>query len=185
MPANDLIKKLKESFQKTLDWFTGEISVIRAARVTIDLIEDIKIDCYGSKLFLKEVASLSLLDSKTISIEPWDKSTIINIEKALQNSEMGGGVRSEEGKVLYSFPDSTSENKEKFVRIVKQKMENAKESLRRARDDTWREIQENERAGEISEDDKFNAKDDFQKLINDFESKIEELEKKKEKEILS
>ena len=177
-------QKLKDSFQKTLDWFLREISSLRGSRITIDLIEDIKVEYYGSKIFLKEIASLSLIDPRTISVESWDKSSVPNIEKSLYESGLGGSIKNEGNRVLFSFPALIAEDKEKLRKLLKQKMEKAKVSLRQARDEAWREIQEAERTSKISEDEKFNKKEELQKLIDEFEEKIEEMEERKEKEIL-
>ncbi|HOK35439.1 MAG TPA: ribosome-recycling factor [Candidatus Pacearchaeota archaeon] len=184
MSIDSLFKETKNSFQKTLDWFKKEISAVRGNRVSIDLIDGILLDYYGEKISLKEIASLSLVDSRTISIEPWDKSVISNIEKALQESNLGGNVKDDGGKVFFTFSIQTTEDKEKMIKILRQKMEKAKVALRRTRDEVWKEIQEMERKGEIPEDEKFRQKDNLQKLINEFEDKIEEIEKAKEKEIL-
>ncbi len=183
MDINQLLKETKESFEKTLQWFKKEISVIRGGRVSIELIEGVMVEYYGQKITLREVASLSLLDSKTISVEPWDKTSVPNIEKALLASNLGGSVRNEGDKIFFSLPMQSSEDKEKMIKLLKQKMEKAKISLRQKREDVWKKIQEMERNGEIPEDEKFKQKENLQKLINDFEKQIEETEEKKEKEI--
>ena len=183
MPSN--ILELAESlFQKTLNWFSREISTLRGARITAGLIEDIKVEYYNSKVSLKEIASLSLIDSRTISIEPWDKSSIPNIEKALYDSEVGGSVKSEENRILFGLPAFTGEDRERIVKVLKQKMEKAKIGLRQTRDEVWSKVQEMERNGEISEDEKYKKKEEIQKKINEFENKIEEIGRKKEKEMM-
>jgi len=182
---DSLFKKTKDSFEKTLEWFKGEISSLRGSGINLALIGDIKVDYYNSKVSLKEIASLSLLDSQTISIEPWDKSSIPTIEKALYQSDLGGGVKKEGTRILFTFPALTQEDKEKIIKILKQKTERAKISFRRSRDETWKKIQQMAREGEISEDEKFKRKKDLDELIDQFEEKIEDLEKRKEKEILS
>jgi len=185
MGTDNLLKETQESFQKTFDWFKKEISAVRGGRVTIDLIDDLLLDYYDQKISLKEIASLSLFGPQTISIEPWDKSVIPNIEKAIRMSGLGGNVQNDGKRILFSLPTQTSEDKEKMIKLLKQKMEKAKVSLRQTRDEIWKKIQEMEREGEISEDEKFKQKDNLQKLIDEFEEKIEEIEKNKEKEILS
>lgn len=185
MPFEDievLFQKTKGEFQKTLDWFTKEISSFRGSRLTIDLISNISVEYYGSKIPLKEIASLSFIDSRTISIEPWDKSALLNIERALFQSALGS-VKVKENKILFSIPPLTFQDKEKFIKLLRQKMEKAKISLRQVREKLWRKIQNMEREGEISEDEKFKRKEELQKLIEKFEGKIEDIEQKKEKEI--
>ena len=187
MPSStieSLLQEAKGSFQKTFNWFLREISTLRGSRITTGLIEDIKVDYYNSKTSLKEIASLSLIDSRTISIEPWDKSSIPNIEKALYGSDVGGNVKSEKNRILFSLPIFTGEDREKIVKILKQKMEKAKIGLRQTRDEVWSKIQEMERNSEISEDEKYKKKEEIHKEINEFEKKIDEAGKKKEKEMM-
>lgn len=181
---NNLFKETKISFQKTLDWFSREIFSLRSSRVTPDLVKDIKIDYFGTKVSLKEIASLSLMDNRTISIEPWDKTLIPEIEKALHASSLGGNIRSEKERVIFSISILSQEDKEKLVKVLKRKSEEGREILRHARDKTWHKIQEMERKGEISEDEKFKGKEELQEIFDEFEEKIEELEKNKEKEIM-
>lgn len=178
-----LFQELRNTFQKTLDWLFKEVSSMRGSKVRVNLIDGIKVDYYGSLTPLKEVASLSLLDSQTIAIEPWDKSSIPDIEKALYKTEFGGGVKNEGNRILFNLPMSTEEDRGKIVKIVKQKMEEAKESLRQSRDNVWKKVQGMERNSEISEDEKFKGKEKIEKLIKEFEEKIEEIEKRKEEEI--
>ena len=154
MDTNQLFKNTKDSFEKTLDWFKKEVLIIRGGRVSIELIDGILVEYYGEKITLREVASLSLLDARTISIEPWDKSSIPNIEKALQASNLGGSVRNEGEKIFFSLPMQSAEDKEKMIKLVRQKMEKAKVALRQTREESWKKIQEMERKGEIPEDEK-------------------------------
>jgi len=181
----NILKDTKETFQKTLDWFSKEILAFRGSRLSLDLIANISIEYYGSRLSLKEVASLAFSDSNSISIEPWDKSAVKNIERALFNSGLGGNVKSEEGRVLFSFPPFTQEDREKLINLLNQKAEKARKSLRQIREKAWHSLQEMERSGEISEDEKFKGKDELQKLIDDFQTKITELKERKVKEITS
>lgn len=181
----NILKSIKETFQKTLDWFSKEILAFRGSRLSLDLIANISVEYYDSKLSLKEIASLAFSDSNSISIEPWDKSSIKNIEKAIFNSGLGGNIKSEEGRVLFSFPPFTQEDREKMVKLLNQKAEKARKSLRQIREKAWHNLQEMERKGEISEDEKFRGKDELQKLIDEFQIKVDELKERKIKEIIS
>lgn len=181
----EILDKAKKEYQKTIDWFSKELLAFHGSRASIKLLENIKVECYGSQLSLKEVASLSLLDSRTVSIEPWDRNILSDIEKALHKAEIKGNVKTEKERVLFTFPALTAEDKEKILKVLRQLKERARESLRRNRDEAWSEIQEKQKEGELSEDEKFKAKDELEKLTKEFEEKIEEIEKKKEEEIMS
>ena len=180
----DIYKKTEENFQKTIDWFKREVSGLRGSRISIELFENIKVNCYNSSMRLKEIASLSSLDSKTIAIEPWDKSLIPNIEKCLVSSNLGGSIKNEGKRVLFSMPLISQEEKEKVIKLLRQKIEEAKESLRRVRDEAWKKIQDLQREGEITEDEKFQGKERLQELIDNAEGEIEKIGKAKEEEIL-
>jgi len=179
----NLLRDTKETFQKTLDWFSKEVLAFRGSRISLDLLYNISIEYYNSKLSLKEIASLAFFDSNTISIEPWDKSSIRNIEDALRNSGLGGSIKSEEGRVLFSFPPFTQEDRENMIKLLNQKSERARIGLRQARDKIWHILQEMEKKREVSEDEKFKGKVKLQELIDEFQEKIEELNKRKAKEI--
>lgn len=179
-----LFANMEGSFQRTINWFLREISTMRGSRITPGLIEDIKVDYYNSKVALKEVASISLIDSRTLSVDPWDKSSIPSIEKALYDSDAGGSVKSEKNRILFSLPSFTGEDREKIIKVLKQKMEKARISLRQTREEAWSKIQEMERKSEISEDEKYRKKEELQEKIKKFEDKVEELGKKKEKEMI-
>lgn len=181
----DIYKKVEESFQKTIEWFKREISGLRGSRLSIELFDNIRVSCYNTSMTLKEVATLSLIDSKTISIEPWDKSLIPNIEKCLVSSGLEGNIRNDGKRIIFTMPLVSQEEKEKVIKLLKQKMEQAKESLRKVRDEYWKRIQEMERKGEITEDEKFQGKDKLQELIDKAEEGIEKIEKVKEEEIIS
>ncbi|MFH0987340.1 MAG: ribosome recycling factor [Patescibacteria group bacterium] len=179
-----VLKETKDSFQKTLEWFSKEVLVFRGSRLSLGLLYNTPVEYYGSRISLKEIASLSFADSNTISIEPWDKSAIKNIEQALSKMEISGNIRIDGAKILFSFPPFTQEDREKMVKILNQKAEKAKIVLRQTREKTWHVLQEMEKQKEISEDEKFRGKDNLQKLTDEFQEKIEKLKEKKSGEIL-
>ncbi len=180
-----LLKEVKEEFKKTENWFKKETMTLRGSRLSIEMFDGIRVDCYNSKMSLKEVATLSLVDSRTISIEPWDKSLVPTIEKCLSQTELKGNILNDGKRILFSIPVISHEDREKIVKILKQKKEQAKQSLRRIRDEYWSQIQEIQRKGEIPEDDKFKGKEKLQKIIEEAEKQLDEIEKIKEQEIMS
>lgn len=182
--VKNLLKEVEEDFQKTIEWFKKEISGLRGSRISIELFDNLKVDCYQSSMSLKEIASLSLVDSRTVSIEPWDKSLMPNIEKCLNKIGLQGNIKNDGKRILFSVPVSSQEDKEKIIKLLKQKLEQAKQSLRRIRDEKWSKIQDMERKGEIPEDEKYKRKDDLQRLIDNTEEELKKLEDLKEKEIM-
>jgi len=186
MDPNELLKELKKEAEKVFNWFQGGVKTIRTSRVSIDLVEDVLVDYFGQKFPLKELASLVVVDSRTLAIEPWDKSKelALSIEKALSLLEWSGQVKVVGGKIYFSMPIMTEENRKNFVKILKEKKEKAKITLREERDKAWKDIQIGERGGDIGEDDKYRLKDRIQEIIDEIENQIENLFSKKEKEIM-
>jgi len=174
---------LKQKIRETEDWLRGELTAIRTGRATSAILDTIRIDSYGAKVPVNHVAGISMEDAKTLRVIPWDKTHIKDIEKAVNDADLGLSVSSDSEGLRVSFPDLTSERREMFVKAAKKKTEEARVALRRARDDTWGDIQKKERDGDISEDEKFQFKDDMQKLIDEANTHFGEMEEKKEKEI--
>lgn len=179
-----IFSKLKEKMQKTCDWISREISLIRGGRITPQLVSNLKVEAYGKEFFLKEIATLSLEGPRVVVIKPWDKSIVPSIEKSLYQSSLGGGVKSEGGKIFFSFQSLTQEEREKVLKIVNEKVEGGKRGLYKWRDEAWSKIQRLQRGKVISEDEKYRAKEELEEVFHQFLEKIEKLKEKKEKEIL-
>lgn len=178
------IKDTEKDFQKIIDFFQQDISSIRTGRANPSLVENILVDSYGSKMPLKQIASISVIDSRTISIQPWDHSIILSIEKALLQSDLGVNPIVDKNIIRISLPLLTEEYRKNLLKILGEKAEAAKISLRKSREDVWREIQDGFRAGKIKEDDKFKRKDELQELIESFNVKIDEICRRKKEEIM-
>ncbi len=175
--------KVKQCVQKTEEWFKEEISLLRTGRATPALVENVKVDYYGSKTPLKSIASVSIEDARTLQVKPWEIDMIMSIEQALSSSNLGVQAISEKDIVRVIFPELTEERRKSLIKLLYEKLEEGKISLRREREETWRDIQNKEKDGEISEDDKFRSKDELQKFIDDANKKLKEVADKKEEEI--
>ena len=104
MDTKKIFDETEEEFKKTTSWFKNEISGLRGSRISIELFDSLKVNCYESTMPLKEIATLSLIDSKTVSIEPWDKSLSPAIEKCLTSSGLEGNIKNEGKRILFSMP---------------------------------------------------------------------------------
>ncbi len=175
--------KIKQLIDKTEEWFKDEISLLRTGRATPALVENVKVDYYGSKTPLKGVASVSVEDARTLQVKPWEHDMIMPIEQALNSSDLGVQAISEKDFIRVIFPELTEERRKSLIKLLNEKQEEAKVSLRREREETWRDIQKKEKEGELSEDEKFRLKDDLQKFIDDATKTLKELADKKEEEI--
>jgi ribosome recycling factor len=178
-------KELKKGGAKTLEWLKKELQNIQTGRATVGFIDSVMIDLYGAKIPLKQVAGITLEDPRTLRVSPWDAGQIAAIEKGLLNANLGVLVNADGKGIRIAFPELTSERREEYVRLVSRKSEEAKISLRKERDNVWQDIQEQERNGDMSEDEKFRSKDEMEKIVKETESEIQKLAEIKEKEIRS
>jgi ribosome recycling factor len=175
--------ELKEKSKEIEKWLTNELSVIRTGRATSVILDFIQVEAYGSRMAIKELANIITEDVKTLRIEPWDASVGKSVEKAINNSNLGLSVAPFEKGLRIIFPELTSERREQFIKVIKQKLEEAKVSIRGLRDKTWKAVEEKEKEGGMGEDDKFRLKEEMQKIIDETGRKLEELAGKKELEM--
>lgn len=183
MEYKDIIEKIKPEMDKAIGFLEREIAKIRANRAAPSLIEDIMVDCFGQKLPLKQMGTITPGGPRQLIIQPWDASYLEAIEKALSQSNLGASV-SKEGEVIrVSLPPLSEEFRESLLKVLSEKMEQGRRTVRRWREQAWKEVQEKQRTGEIREDDKYRAKDDLQKLVDEHNKKIDEMGETKKKEI--
>jgi len=184
VPYKEIIQKIKPELEKTMDFFNKELSKIRTTRLSPSLVEDIVVECFGEKFPLKQLAAISSLEPRQIVIQPWDKSYVEPIEKALSSSGMGGAPIVDKDLIRVSFPPLSEEYRKNLVRFLSGKQEEVKKTIRRWREEAWEEIQEKTKNGEIREDDKFRAKEELQDLVEEYNKKIEDSGEKKKREIM-
>ncbi len=179
-----IIDNLKIELDKVENFFKREMQQVRSGTASPVLVEDIVVDCFGSKLPIKQLASISCPGSRQILIQPWTNEYVGAIEKALQQADLGTSPVVDGQAIRINLPPLTGEFREKLIQQIAQKAEESYQTLRRWRDDSWKEIQEQFNQKAISEDDKFKAKDELQKAIDEYHKKIEEIKDHKKKEIL-
>ena len=183
MDYKEIIKKIRPELDKVIQFLEGELAKVRTNRATPALVEDIQVECFGQKFPLKQLGAISSPGSREITIQPWDKSYVEPIEKALEQTSIGASPVLKKDVIHLNFPPLTEEFRKDLVRLLSEKKEQAAKTVRRWREEAWKEIQEKTREGEIREDDKFRAKDELQELVDEYNKKAEELVGKKEKEI--
>jgi len=177
--------ELKTKNKEVESWLTKELSSIRTGRAAPAILDFVQVEAYGSKMSIKELANIVVEDARTIRIEPWDGGVGKAIEKAVTASNLGLSIAPFEKGLRIIFPELTAERREQFVKATKQKLEEAKVSLRGLRDKTSKAIDEKEKAGGMGEDDKFRFKEEMQKIIDESNKILEETAQKKEAEIRS
>ncbi|HAT03782.1 MAG TPA: ribosome recycling factor [Candidatus Magasanikbacteria bacterium] len=179
----DLIEQNKEHFDKAIEYLKHEISSLRTGRATPALVEDIVVEAYGSRQPLKAVASISVADAKTINVDPWDKSVTQAVETAIRNSQLGISPVNDGKLIRLPLPELTHERRQELVKVLHQKLEAARVSIRKLREDVRKEIDNKEKAKEIGEDDKYGLQDELEKMVKEYNEKIKLVGEEKEKEI--
>jgi len=180
----EIIDKIKPELNKVIQFLEGELAKIRTSRATPSLVEDIIIDCFGQKLPLKQLAAISSPGPRQLLIQPWDKSYLEAIEKGLSRSGAGASPVVDKDAVRLNLPPLTEEYRKDLLRLLSEKQEQARQTIRRWREEGWQEIQAGFKEGKVREDDKFRAKDDLQKLVEEYNEKIESVGEKKKREIM-
>ncbi|MBU1102193.1 ribosome recycling factor [Patescibacteria group bacterium] len=185
MTYKEIINKIKPNLDRTIEKFKEELGTLRTGRATPALIETVEVECYGSRMPLKQLAAITAPEPRALMVQPWDTSIIKEIEKAIVSSRTGLSVAISGELIRVNIPSLNEESRKELVRTLRQKMEAARVSIRSLREQVWKEIQEKERSGEIREDDKFRGKDELQKLIDEYNKKVEDMGGAKEKEIMT
>lgn len=183
MSYKEFIDQVKPEFEKALKFLEGEISKIRTSRASPSLVEDIEVDCFGSKFTLKQLAAISCPQPNQIVVQPWDTSYIEPIEKAILQSGLGMSSAVDKNLIRLNLPLLTEEYRNSLAKIMNEKAEQSRQTIRHWREDAWNKIQQAQKEKKISEDDKFRGKEGLQKLIDEYNEKINNLVEKKKKDI--
>jgi ribosome recycling factor len=165
------------------EWLEKEFSAIRTGRATPTLLDGIRVEAYGSMMPLNQVGSVGVEDARTIRIAPWDTTQIAAIERALREADLGVSVMTDSAGVRVVFPELTGERRQQLKKLAKGKLEEARIAVRGARDEAQKEVERQFKDGDISEDDKFAAKERLQKLVDDANRTLEALFDKKDSEL--
>jgi len=177
----DLFKK---DIDKCLDYLKDDLSQIRTGRATPELVQDVMVSAYETSSPLKNIATINVVDAKTINIQPWDKTILDNIAKALESANLGFSVIKEGDRVLIKAPDLTEERRKEYVKVMKERVEDGRVAVRQVRQKYMKEIDEAEKEG-FSEDEADRVRDEIEKVVKETNEKIEEIRSTKEEELLT
>lgn len=172
-----------ERADEVKEWLKKELAQIRTGRATPTILDSIHVESYGAKSPLSHVASISIEDAKTLRVTPWDKTLVADIEKAITVADIGVSVSSDGAGLRVAFPELTAESRGVLAKLIKEKLEHSRVSLRAEREKVMDDLKAKEKDGEITEDEKFNFKEDLQKLVDKANHELEEAAKKKEDDI--
>ena len=176
---------LEQKADDTKEWLKTEYFSIRTGRATPAVLDGVKVESYGAMVALNQVANITIEDARTLRILPYDPAQGKEIEKGISSTNLGLSVSADDRGVRVFFPELTAENRQTLTKVVKDKLEQARISLRSERDDVWGDIQKKEKDGEMSEDEKFGYKEDMQKIIDAANNELESIADTKEAELSS
>jgi len=179
------IDHAKPDFDSAIEHLNKELRTIRSGRANSAVVEGMMVEAYDSMMDLKSVASISTPDARTIQIEPWDSNLIKPIEKALQASSIGLNPNVAGTTIRLIMPPMTEENRKELVKIIHQKVEEARIRIRNVREEVRENIQAEERAKTISEDDRYSLQEKLDDIVGEYNKKADELGKEKETDIMS
>lgn len=178
-------KQLEKELEKNSNRFKNEISTLVIGRATPLLVEDVMVDYYGSLTPLKQVATISIPDPRSILIQPWNKEQLKDIEKAINVAKLGFNPINDGKAIRIAVPQPTEERRKELVKHLHGIMEKFKICVRNCREDMMRDIKKKEKDGIISEDEKFREQEKTQKIIDEYNKKLKEEAERKEKEIMA
>lgn len=185
MDIKGIIVGKESSFRAALDHFSSEAAKFRTGRANPSIVEDVLVECYGSKMPLQQMASITVPESRLIVIQPWDQGNVAAVVDAIRTSDLGLNPSDDGHVVRLSLPPLTEDRRKELVKALNTRAEEARVSIRAIREDAWKDIQDLEKDGSIGEDDKFRGKEDLQKEVDQWNARLEALRKKKEEEILT
>ncbi len=184
MAINEIKDKTKEGMQKSIEALKKDFTTLRSGKVSVNILDNVKVDYYGTPTALNQVATVLATDATTITITPWEKNILKDIEHAIQSANIGVNPNNDGENIKLFFPPMTVEQREESAKKAKAMGEKAKIAIRNIRKDANNKIKHLEKDKEITEDESKKAHDDIQKLTDDFTSEVDKLVKAKESELM-
>ena len=177
------LKKFKSDLVAVGEWLRKEYATLRTGKATPIILDGVMVENYGQRMKVNQVAGVTVEDARTLRVAPWDKSQIQSIEKAIIDANLGLSVNVDDAGLRVIFPELTGERRESLTKIVRQKLEDARVSLKKERENTKHNIEKMKKAGELNEDEENRAKEEMQKMVDEANKNMEELAAKKEAEL--
>ncbi len=178
------INTFKTDISKCVEHVKEDLSQIRTGRATPELVEEVLVNAYGTQSPVKNLASISVIDAKTINIQPWDKSILEEINKGVSNANLGFSPIMEGDRVIVKIPDLTEERRQEYVKIMKERIEDGRIAVRQVRQKYMQGIDEAQKGG-LSEDQADMQREEAEKVVKDANEQIENIKNQKEEELLT
>ena len=180
----EILKNVKAEMDKSIESLEKEFSKVRTGRASVSLLDGVRVDYYGTPTPLNQLATISIPESRLITIQPWDATVLKEIEKAIQKADLGLTPGSDGKIIRVAIPPLTEERRKELVKLVKKMSESAKVAIRNHRRKANDDLKALKNDKKINEDDHFKTQDEVQKVTDDYIKKCDDLTKHKEDEIL-
>lgn len=181
----DLKKNTESKMLKSLESLKHDLAKIRTGRAHTGLLDHIQVEYYGAMVPLTQIANVTLVDARTIGVQPWEKPMVGKVEKAIRDSDLGLNPATQGELIRVPMPALTEERRRELIKVVKHEGENAKIAVRNLRRDANSSLKDAVKAKTISEDDERRSQDDIQKLTDKFVIEIDKMLSQKESELMA
>ena len=185
MSIAEIKKTAEQKMQKSLETLKGDLAKVRTGRAHTGLLDHVQVDYYGSPTALGQVANVTLVDARTIGVQPWEKKMVPVVEKAIREADLGLNPSTNGDQIRIPMPALTEERRRELVKVVKSEAEDAKIAVRNLRRDANNHFKDELKAKTISEDEERRAQDDVQKLTDRNITEIDRMVTQKEAEIMT
>ncbi|MDD5248303.1 MAG: ribosome recycling factor [Rhodocyclaceae bacterium] len=181
----ELKKTTEQKMLKSLDALKHDLAKVRTGRAHTGLLDHVQVDYYGSPMPINQVANLTLIDARTIGVQPWEKNMVPKVEKAIRDADLGLNPATQGDVIRVPMPMLTEERRKELIKVVKQEGEAAKVAIRNLRRDAIAHLKDALKKHEIPEDDERRAQDDAQKLTDRYVAEVDRLLAEKEKDLMA
>jgi len=185
MAVTDVKKNADQKMQKSIDTLKADLAKVRTGRAHTGILDHVMVDYYGTPTQINQVANVTLIDARTIGVQPWEKKMVSVVEKAIRESDLGLNPSTQGDMIRVPTPPLTEERRKEIVKMVKGEGEDAKIAIRNIRRDANEALKKLLKDKACSEDDERRAQDDVQKLTDKFVADVDKLIAEKEKELLT
>lgn len=181
----ELRKNTDQKMQKSLDALKHDLAKVRTGRAHTGILDHVQVEYYGSHVPIGQVANVTLIDARTIGVQPWEKPMIAKVEKAIRDSDLGLNPATQGDLIRVPMPMLTEERRKELIKVVKHEGENAKVAVRNLRRDAIAHLKDALKKHELSEDDERRAQDDVQKLTDKYVAEVDKMLAEKEKDLMA
>ncbi len=181
----ELKKASEQKMQKSLEALKADLGKVRTGRAHTGILDHVQVDYYGSPVPIPQVANVTLIDARTIGVQPWEKPMVAKVEKAIRDSDLGLNPSSQGELIRVPMPALTEERRRDLIKVIKHEGENAKVAIRNLRRDAISHLKDALKKKEIAEDEERKALDDMQRLTDRYVAEVDRALAEKEKDLMA